>query len=285
LGVRRWKMTPEHLRRIRNVFEAVLERNADTRPAFLEETCQGDSQLRREVENLLAAYARPAGLLDRAAVLAPDAGDMNLIAKGWTEHERIGGRWEIQRIIKSGGMGVLYVVYDPENPEILVAKTFREELFTHDPTIAERFRREADLLLNLGSHKNIAQLRWIGNIHGRLYVFVEYVSGGDLSSWIGTPRLTEDFAQILRLAIEFCDGMNYAASRGVKAHRDIKPSNCLITKDGTLKITDFGLAKLFAEPRSESAVRIIADRTNSLELTQAGHGAGIYATRAVRQFQ
>jgi len=54
----------------------------------------------------------------------------------------------------------------------------------------------------------------------------------------------EDLPQVLRFAMQFCDGMQHALSKGIKAHRDIKPGNCLITEEGVLKVTDFGLAKI-----------------------------------------
>lgn len=83
------------------------------------------------------------------------------------------------------------------------------------------------------------------SIDGTPFVFMEYVAGGDLRGWIGKPRLTDDLPQVLRFAIHLCDGMIHAFSRGIKAHRDIKPGNCLITEDGTLQLTDFGLSMAF----------------------------------------
>ena len=67
-------------------------------------------------------------------------------------------------------------------------------------------------------------------------------AAGNLSDWIGIPRLTQDLPQVVRFAIQVCDGMLHALAGGITAHRDLKPSNCLITPDGTLKVTDFGLA-------------------------------------------
>ena len=76
-------------------------------------------------------------------------------------------------------------------------------------------------------------------IEGRPYVILELVQGGDLTRWIGTSRL--DLVQTLRFGCQFCLGMEHAARQGLHCHRDIKPGNLLITEDGTLKITDFGL--------------------------------------------
>jgi eukaryotic-like serine/threonine-protein kinase len=105
--------------------------------------------------------------------------------------------------------------------------------------------QEALAWIRLDVHPNVAQARMIETIAGKPFLFLEYVNGGDLGTWIGTPRLTEDLPQVLRFAIQCCDGMVHAYAKGVSAHRDIKPRNCLITHDGVLKVTDFGLAKLF----------------------------------------
>lgn len=157
------------------------------------------------------------------------------------------GRWQIYRILK-GGMGLVYIVYDHERHEPLAAKTFRDKHLAWQQG-RDRFVQEAHTWINLDLHEHIARARFVEIIHGRPYIFLEYVSGGDLSRWIGSPRMTLE--QALRFGIQFCYGMEYAYAKGIKAHRDVKPQNCLITEDKTLKITDFGLARVVVEQVEE----------------------------------
>ena len=74
---------------------------------------------------------------------------------------------------------------------------------------------------------------------------LELVQGGDLVRWIGSRRL--DLVQSLRFGVQFCQGMEHAPRQGLSCHRDIKPGNLLITEDGILKITDFGLSRICEE--------------------------------------
>jgi tetratricopeptide (TPR) repeat protein len=166
----------------------------------------------------------------------------------WKIGDHIQDRWEIFDILQ-GGAGIVYIVYDHQFKEPFAAKTFRDEIFASSPLIADRFMREALAWVRLDVHPNIAQARMVEKIEGKPILFLEYVNGGDLGSWIGTPRLTEDLPQVLRFAVQFCDGMIHAVSKGIRVHRDIKARNCLITSDGVLKVTDFGLAKLFEEEK------------------------------------
>jgi len=170
------------------------------------------------------------------------------VATNWQIGDKIQNRWEIYKILGGpgqSGMGIVYVVYDHEWKEALAAKTFQDEVFAKNPQTADRFTQEALAWVNLDVHQNVTEARFVQTIEGKPFLFLEYVTGGDLGGWIGTPRLTEDLPQVLRFAIQFCDGMIHALSKGIKAHRDIKPQNCLITQDNTLKVTDFGLAKVF----------------------------------------
>jgi serine/threonine protein kinase len=154
-------------------------------------------------------------------------------------------RWEIYDI-KMGGMGIVYVVYDHKFHEPFAAKTFRDEVVRDKPHIADLFLQEALAWVNLDFHQNVTQARFVKYLQGKPFVFLEYVSGGDLESWIYDKHLPDDIPQTLRFAIQFCDGMIHAISKAITAHRDVKPANCLITHDSTLKVTDFGMAKSIA---------------------------------------
>jgi tetratricopeptide (TPR) repeat protein len=207
------------------------------------------------------------------------------VAREWLDGSQ--KRWEIYKVL-GGGMGRVYIVYDHELREPFAAKTFQDELFKRNPMVAERFTQEALAWTRLDRHENIAQARFVENIEGKPFLFLEYVSGGDLSDWIGTPRLSEDLPQVLRFAIQFCDGMSHALSKGIQAHRDIKPANCLITEDHTLKVTDFGLAKVFDEagPLGGAGREVEAGNAPGLSIgaTRTGTGAGTPPYMAPEQF-
>jgi serine/threonine protein kinase len=191
----------------------------------------------------------------------------------WEKGFRIQNRWEIHHIL-GGGMGRVYVVYDHEWRQAFAAKTFRDEALRRNPEVAARFTQgEALLWIRLPRHPNILWAHFAQVIEGKPFLFLEYVSGGDLGRWIGSPRLMEDPAWLLRLAIQFCDGMIHANSHGIRVHRDIKPANCLVTSEGTLKVTDFGLAAgredLTADGNGGSSVR-----WDALRMTVTGGAAG-----------
>jgi tetratricopeptide (TPR) repeat protein len=207
------------------------------------------------------------------------------VANQWLDGSQ--KRWEIYKVL-GGGMGRVYIVYDHEFREPFAAKTFKDELFKRNPMVAERFTQEALAWIRLDRHENIAQARFVENIQGKPFLFLEYVSGGDLSDWIGTPRLSEDLPQVLRFAIQFCDGMSHALLKGIQAHRDIKPANCLITEDHALKVTDFGLAKVFDEARPPGGAGREVEVGNvpglSIGATRTGTGAGTPPYMAPEQF-
>jgi tetratricopeptide (TPR) repeat protein len=164
----------------------------------------------------------------------------------WKIGDRIQDRWEIHKIL-GGGMGVVFVVYDHELQEPFAAKTFQETIFSRNPTISDLFVRETLAWVNLDIHPNIVRAHFVMEIALKPFLFLEYVCGGDLSAWIGRTELTRDVPQVMRFALQFCDGMIHASAKGIKVHRDIKPQNCLVTADKTLKVSDFGLAKLLEE--------------------------------------
>jgi serine/threonine protein kinase len=158
----------------------------------------------------------------------------------------IGDRFEIFDV-HEGGMSLVYVVHDhlgKSGRPVVALKTLKDELLGHKIR-RSRFATECRLWVQLGQHPNIVQAYAVEIIEGKPYVVLELVQGGDLVRWIGSPRL--DLVQALRFGVQFCQGMEHATRQGLSCHRDIKPGNLLITQDGVLKITDFGLARICEE--------------------------------------
>jgi len=179
----------------------------------------------------------------------------------------IGDRFEIFDV-HEGGMSLVYVVHDhlgKSGRTVVALKTLKDELLGHKIR-RSRFATECRLWVQLGQHPNIVQAYAVEILEGKPYVVLELVQGGDLVRWIGSPRL--DLVQALRFGVQFCQGMEHATRQGLSCHRDIKPGNLLITGDGILKITDFGLARICEEmvafrPELPDGTIPLADAPNS----------------------
>lgn len=140
-----------------------------------------------------------------------------------------------------GGMGAVYFVRH-RNWQVKLAMKSPLPEHANDAFIMQRFIREATTWISLGVHPNIASCYFVKNIEGAPRIFIEYIENGSLYDWIYKGKVNS-LEIVLKFAIQFCSGMEYAHRRGV-IHRDIKPSNCLISSDNNLKITDFGLVKM-----------------------------------------
>jgi serine/threonine protein kinase/lipoprotein NlpI len=169
-------------------------------------------------------------------------------------------RWEILKIL-NGGMGIVYIVHDHAEKCRLAMKTFQRFAGYDIRVLSERFKKEALAWVQINAHPNVVRARSVVNLRvahdidgktivemNQPFLLMDYIAGGDLAAWIGKPELAHDIGQVIRFALQFCDGMGHVLSNGIVAHRDIKPSNCLITEDRVLKVTDFGLVKVFDDP-------------------------------------
>ncbi|MCE7870614.1 tetratricopeptide repeat protein [bacterium CPR1] len=196
----------------------------------------------------------------------------------------IDNRWQVYRVLQ-GGLGRVYIVYDQRDRVPLAIKTFQAE--QRNPEVLERFRQEAYTWVKVGSHPNLVRAHYFLPLGDELLLFLEYVDGGDLSDLIGSRELHNP-RRALELALEFCDGMIHAASMGLKVHRDIKPANCMLTKEGQLKITDFGLAKTGANQAMSDYLGVLrqgrASAPPDVKLTGAGSMMGTCTHMPPEQF-
>lgn len=169
------------------------------------------------------------------------------------------GDFHLLRILGSGGMANVYLAEQTSLKRKVALKVLRPDLLADDTNL-ERFAREATAAAGL-NHNNIVQVFGVGDQDGLHYIAQEYVQGVNLREFIsrkGPPEAAVAVHIIRQVAL----ALKAAAEAGI-VHRDIKPENILLTRQGTVKVTDFGLAQLNPE----------ADN-NSLTLTQAGTTMG-----------
>jgi len=146
--------------------------------------------------------------------------------------------------VKKGGFGAVYIVRHEKSGGLRALKTFQARYLWSDED-RERFEREAITWVMLDQHPNIVTAHLMESIEGFPCLVLEYVPGGDLARLLRKGPLPVKRA--LELALQFCDGMAYAHRKLGIVHRDVKPANCLLAEDGTLKVTDFGLARVFGQ--------------------------------------
>ncbi|MFI4851658.1 MAG: transporter substrate-binding protein [Gimesia chilikensis] len=149
------------------------------------------------------------------------------------------GKYEITELLGVGGMGVVLKAYDPSIERDVAIKLLHSDVSVDEPALG-RFLAEAKSAGKL-SHANIVTIYEIAQEGETYYLVMEYVSGGSVESYL-QAKGAFPVADATRMMIEACKGLSIAHSAGL-VHRDIKPANLMLTRDGTLKISDFGLAK------------------------------------------
>ena len=148
-------------------------------------------------------------------------------------------RYEILEVLGEGGMAFVYKARDTQLERFVAIKTLKPN-YVNQETFVDRFKREAKTAANL-NHPNIVQIFDWG-IEDEPYFVMEYIEGNTLTSIIAKNR-TISLSDILFIGAQVSSGLHAAHQKGL-VHRDIKPGNIMITPDGKVKVTDFGIVSL-----------------------------------------
>ncbi|MFW6078585.1 MAG: tetratricopeptide repeat protein [Gemmatimonadota bacterium] len=254
-------MSAERWRRIQALLDDALDLAPDAVGPFLDARCGDDAELRAAVDRLLRAHERSEGFLDSPAaefaapLLASEIdrdggrGERDAHAADPTATVAAGARIGAYRIVRElgrGGMGTVFLAeradgqFEHRVALKLVRRAFAAAAAADDDG-ARRFVEERRILASL-NHPAIARL-YDGGVTdvGSPYFVMEYVEGVRIDRYADRRGLgVEDR---LRLFLQVCDAVQYA-HRSLVVHRDLKPSNILVTEDGTVKLLDFGIAKV-----------------------------------------
>ena len=248
-------MTPERWQQVARVYESALGQPPATRGAFVANACRDDSDLRREVESLRARDDAHV-LVDRpidVAAAAVMGGAPGLTAGSFV------GPYRVTALIGEGGMGQVYRAHDTKLQRDVALKILPES-FVHDPDRLARFSREAQVLASL-NHPNIGAIHGFedsGPVHA---LVLELVEGPTLADRIARGPIPVDEA--LAIARQIAEALEAAHEHGI-VHRDLKPANIKVREDGTVKVLDFGLAKLHGEGGEGAGGRAVCGSAPSI---------------------
>jgi len=209
----------------------------------------------RKPEVLQSIGTQP-GSDDEAA--KDEAQDIGYVPVIWEEGQTILDLYEVKKVHAGGGMGLVYKVHHKNWNADLAVKSPRLECFRTEIQ-KDNFIRECKTWIALGLHPHIVSCYYIRTLGDIPRVFAEYVEGGSLKDWIDNDKLYEGgkekaVERILDIAIQFAWGLHYAHDNEL-IHQDIKPANVMMTPEGIVKVTDFGLAKARAVSTKSSVGR------------------------------
>ena len=245
-------MDVEAWRRIEEIVDAALTSGRAQWDRVLDERCGTDAALRAEVEALLAQVDSAEGFLQSPPAMAAAAvmsETESRAGEAGNEGRRLGA-YTIERPLGRGGMGSVWLARRSDGRYEGRVAVKLLSIAQLDPIGSERFRREGTTLARL-THPNIARLLDAGVAEaGQPYLVLEYVEGRPIDAYCEQAGLTPE--QRLALFLQVLDAVGHAHANLI-VHRDIKPSNILVTADGTVKLLDFGIAKLLEREGEQDA--------------------------------
>jgi eukaryotic-like serine/threonine-protein kinase len=221
-------MSPERWARVRELICEALDRHPSERAKYLENACGNDSELRSQVESLMAVSESSGGMLPSSMIPARRLAPGTVI-----DH------FEIGSLLGVGGMGEVYRARDQQLKRDVAIKLLPAGLCLNRER-QRRFEQEARAAAAL-SHPNILAIYQLGWHESQPYIVAELLEGQTLREALKHGAMSAP--KVIDYGLQMAQGLALAHDKGI-IHRDLKPENIFITKTGQVKILDFGLAKL-----------------------------------------
>lgn len=251
-------MNSQRHEQIKSVFLRACELDGEARAEFLDQACGADAALRREVESLLRFHGPdtvPGGISDTDLhELSGRAGAARRSQESWVGKKF--GRLEVVGVLDAGGMGTVLEGFDTAIQRRVAIKVLHPHL-ADDPSLRARFLAEARAAGKL-SHPHVITIYEVAETAESPYLVMEYADQGSAADHVALYG-AYSVDEATRLAIEACRGLAAAHAMGL-VHRDVKPANLLLTAGGSVKVSDFGIAK--------------ATHSAGVQLTQTGQIVG-----------
>jgi eukaryotic-like serine/threonine-protein kinase len=264
-------VTPERWQQVKAVLEGALACRRAERPTYLDAACEGDSELRQEVESLLASEE----------VLGDFIEDPIFDLHHQGEEEPVEGHcidaYRIVREVGRGGMGSVFLAVraDGDFEGQFALKVIRRGMDSKE--VVQRFRSERQILTRL-EHPNIARILDGGTTgDGRPYFVMEYVEGRPIDEFCDGEGLS--IPARLELFLDVCSAVHFA-HQNLVVHRDLKPANILVTRAGVPKLLDFGIAKILDPDKTGHALTVLGRQAMTPEYASPEQLRGKQVTTA-----
>ncbi|MEM8488007.1 MAG: serine/threonine-protein kinase [Bacteroidota bacterium] len=255
-------MNPERWSQIQALFDSALEQDPPKRITFLKAACKDDVALYNEVASLLASDQQINSLIDGQALDAVTVSDQ-MMSEARLESQLF-GPYRLIKKLGQGGMGIVYLAEraDGQFEQQVALKLIKRGMDSEQ--IVRRFLAERQILARL-DHPNIARLLDGGMTEeGQPYFAMEYVEGIPLIPYCNAKKLS--LPERLALFQQVCQTVQYAHNNLI-VHRDLKPGNILISRDGRVKLLDFGIARMLTADDTDTPAPTVLTQVGQRVLT------------------
>ncbi len=256
-------MDPELRKHIENLRRAALERAPQDRETFLEESCAGNHELRRAVQDLLTGSENLTTPTANLPIESIDTRELRPEQLQWPDGPHL-GHYRVLAQLGKGAMGVVYLAHDGRLNRKIALKMLPAE-YTKDESRLRRFEREARAASGL-NHPNVITVYEVGESNGIHFIATEFIEGNTLRRVMASEKI--ELREKLRIGSQIAAALD-TTHRAKVIHRDIKPENIMVRPDGLVKVVDFGLARLTPERATSGDHQV-----NPLAETQSGMWAG-----------